>query len=137
MKKQKAPPVDIRKVLRAAAEAALEEPAAEVRPKRRHLRAGRTVVLGAGALAAGRLLVRGRQIGLLNSIEERLAGLGVEVPGKPPVEPELDDEELVDEAADEVPDDELELAEEEGSAEEPSDGGAPRRQPRRKGRGRA
>jgi hypothetical protein len=104
MKKKKPPPVDIRKVIRAAAEAALEEPEADVRPKKRRHSGRRAVMLGAGLVAAGRLLAGGRGGALLGSVQHRLAGLGVEVPGKVPVEPELDADELVDEPVEEIDD---------------------------------
>ena len=104
MKKKKPPPVDIRKVIRAAAEAALEEPEADVRPKKRRHSGRRAVMLGAGLVAAGRLLAGGRGGALLGSVQDRLAGLGVEVPGKTPVDPELDADELVDEPVEEIDD---------------------------------
>jgi hypothetical protein len=139
--KSKAPAVDIRKVIRAAAEAALEEPSTpQPQAKKRRLSGGRAVLIGAGAVTAGRLLVRGRGGGLVNSLQDRLSGLGVDLPGKPKVDPDLD-EDLVDEpeeVIDDLVDEEPEATEDEepDEDEEPSDGGAPERRVRGKRRGR-
>ncbi len=154
--KPKTSSVDIRKIIRAAAEAALEEPSTpDVEPKKkRRLSGRRAVLLGAGAVTAGRLLMRGRGRGVVNSLQDRLARLGVELPDKPSADPEVDEEEPVD--VDQEVDDavdqeepEAELEEDEPTAaedeppedeeledEEPSNGGAPERQPRRQRRGR-
>jgi hypothetical protein len=103
MKKRKTPPVDIRKVIRAAAEAALEEPEPAVQPKKRRHSGRRAVLLGAGLVAAGRALGGGRGRDLLASVQDGLAGLGG--PGRTPAAPELDADELVDEPL--LDDDEL------------------------------
>jgi hypothetical protein len=130
--KQKNPPVDIRKVLRAAAEAALEEPAPPVRPKKRRLSTGRALLLGAGAVTAGRILTR-RGEGLLPSLRDRVADLGAQ-PDDEAEEPDLEAEEDV-EALEEEPDAE---PEEELDEEPQSNGGEPEKRPRqRTGRGRS
>lgn len=139
--KPKAPPLDVRKIIRAAAEAALEEAPAEGPTKKRRLSGGRAVMLGAGLFTAGRLVVGGRGGALVNSLQDRLVGLGEELAGNKPDDVELDDEELVDEPEEEIGDlvdDDPEAAENEDvdEAEEASNGGAPERQPRRQRRGR-
>jgi hypothetical protein len=140
--KQKNPPVDIRKVLRAAAEAALEEPSPATSKKPR-LSTGRALLLGAGAITAGRLLAR-RGDGVLQSLQGRLAGLG----SQPDVdEEELEDDEVLEEGPDaeadddleeELPEEDLDDAEEEPDEEPESNGGKPENRPRRRaGRGRS
>jgi outer membrane biosynthesis protein TonB len=159
-KPQQTPPFDVRKVIRAAMEAALEEPATpRVQPHKRRVGGGRAVILGAGLFTAGRLLVKARGHDLVGSVRDRVADLGVDLPGKAPAEPELDEEELLDEPEelldepedlldeeeeepepeDEEPDeDEEPEAEEDEDLEdqEPSNGSAPERKPRRQRRGR-
>ena len=127
--KQKTPPVDIRKVLRAAAEAALEEPPSPVKSKKRRLSTGRALLLGAGVVTAGRVLAR-RGDGLLPSLQGRLADLGAE-PDADVEEPDLEDDEALEEEPEVEPEDELD--------EEPqSNGGEPEKRPRqRAGRGRS
>jgi hypothetical protein len=150
-KQRPAPPFDVRKVIRAAMEAALEEPPQPVVPtkkKKKGLSGGRAVLLGAGLFTAGRVLVSGRGGGLVDSVKERVSDLGVELPGKGPDDEDLDEEELLDEpedAADDLVEDEEpeeeepeeeEAEEEELEDEGPANGGAPERQPRRQRRGR-
>lgn len=135
--KQKTPPVDIRKIIRAAAEAALEEPAADSKPKKRRLSSGRALILGAGLMTAGRLAARGRVGNMIGSLENRLADLGVQIPGQETGEPEVADEDVLDEPIedlDEEPEDELE--EEPEDDEEESNGAAPERRASRQSRGR-
>lgn len=143
--KQKNPPVDIRKVLRAAAEAALEEPAPSVTQKKRRLSPGRALLLGAGVVTAGRVLAR-RGDGLLPSLQGRLADLGTQ-PDADVDEPELEadedveafEEEEPEAESDEEPEDELDDEPEDEVDDEPqSNGGEPEKRPRqRAGRGRS
>jgi hypothetical protein len=149
--KKKTPPVDIRKVIRAAAEAALEEPGSAAKPKKRHhLSTGRALVLGAGLMTAGRLLASGRGNAVLGSLQDRLADLGAQLPGQDDEEPEAEDfeeaeaeedfeEEEPEAEAEEDFEEEEPEAEAEEDLEEESNGGAPERRSRsrRSGRGRA
>jgi hypothetical protein len=107
MRKKKTPPVDIRKVIRAAAEAALEEPAAspKPKPKKRRLSTGRAVILGAGLVTAGRLAASARDSNVVSSLQERLDDLGVKL--RPDVDNE-DVDEVVDEELPEEPEEEVE-----------------------------
>ena len=116
--KQKTPPVDIRKVIRAAAEAALEEPT-DAKPKKRRHSSGRVMKLGLGLITAGGLLAgaRGRDVlgslqESLGSLQESLGGLGEKLSAQNAVGADLEDEEFeepVADALDEVvePEDEL------------------------------
>lgn len=125
MKQSKTPPVDLRKVIRAAAEAALEEPTPAVKPKKRRLSAGRALLLGAGAVIAGRTLASQRGNGLVQSLQDRLADLA-DQPDDNEEMPDVDAAEEQDQAPEDV--------EEVGKS---SNGGAPEDQPvprRRRGR---
>ena len=115
--KQKTPPVDIRKVIRAAAEAALEEPT-DAKPKKRR-RSGRVMKLGLGLITAGGLLAgaRGRDVlgslqESLGSLQESLGGLGEKLSAQNAVGADLEDEEFEEPVADALdqavePEDEL------------------------------
>ena len=139
-KKQSTPPVDVRKVIRAAMEAALDEPPAQVpTKKRRRLLSGRrVVVLGAGAGAYA--VARGRGGALVKSVQDRVESLGVDLPGKAPVEPDLDADGLVDDpkgAVDDLVGDGPEASEDEApKPRKARSGGARQRQPRQQQRGR-
>ena len=114
MKRNKTPPVDIRKVLRAAAEAALEEPAPNVKPRKRHVTTGRVMMLGAGLIAAGGLLAGGRNV--VGSLQDHLQDLGVKLPGKSGLGPTVE-EDMVDDLIEEDPEEDLEESEEGGEDE--------------------
>jgi hypothetical protein len=113
--KKKTPPVDIRKVIRAAAEAALEDPA-DVKPNKRRLSPRRALMLGAGLMTAGGLLSGARGSNVLGSLQEGLSGLGVKLPGPNAGTHDVEDEELQEPGV-EALDDELD--------EEPEDGVEP------------
>jgi len=109
--KQKTPPVDIRKVIRAAAEAALEEPT-DAKPKKRRRSSGRVMKLGLGLITAGGLLAGARGRDVLGSLQESLGGLSEKLSAQSAVRADLEDErfeEPVADALDEVvePEDEL------------------------------
>jgi phosphopantothenoylcysteine synthetase/decarboxylase len=133
-------PIDLRKALRAAVEAALEDPTPDVTKKPR-LSTGRALLVGAGLMAAGRLALGHRGQNMLESLQQRLAengGHGDEVEDEDQVEGEDEDEvegddddevEVEDEDADEVQaesEDDFEEEEDEEYEPEPA-----------KGRGRA
>ena len=66
-------PIDMRRPLIAAIQAALDEVQAEPQKKKRHgVGAGRAVLLGAGIYTAGRVVARGRGRGLVEALEQRL-----------------------------------------------------------------
>jgi hypothetical protein len=141
--KKKTPPVDIRKVIRAAAEAALEEPA-DVKPKKRRRSTGRALMLGAGLMTAGGLVASARGSNVLSSLHGSLGGLGVKLPGQNAVRPDVEDEEF-EEPVEEALDDELDEdklgegveLEDEGDDETEASSRAPRRRAPRQRRGRA
>jgi hypothetical protein len=66
--------IDMRRVVLAAVQAALEEPEpGPARKKRKkRLSGGRAVLIGAGLMTAGRLAAAGRGRGMLESLQERL-----------------------------------------------------------------
>lgn len=65
-------PIDMRRVIRAAVEAALEDPVPQPRRKRR-LTSGRAVLLGAGLMTAGKLATSARGRELFGTIKDRVA----------------------------------------------------------------
>jgi hypothetical protein len=88
--------VDVRRVIQAAVEAALEEPP----PRKKHrLTGGKALLLGAGLMTAGKLAVGPRGRDALDSLRQRvgeLAGIDEDADGVPDdedLEEELDDEE--------------------------------------------
>jgi hypothetical protein len=90
--------VDVDRIVQAAAQAVLDEQDSGRRRrqgssarKRKRLSAPRALLVGAGAVTAGRLLVRFRGRDVLDRLQERLADVGE-------VE-ELDEDEPYDEAA--------------------------------------
>ncbi len=71
-------PIDLQRILEAAARAALEEPAQAARavPKRkkkRRLSTGRAMLVGAGLLTAGRVVLRHQGRDVLGRVQQRLA----------------------------------------------------------------
>jgi hypothetical protein len=89
-------PIDIRRVIRAAVDAALEDPVPQPRRKRR-LSGGRALLVGAGLMTAGKLAAssRGRQMfgtirHRVEDIEDRVLGADEDLPED---EGELDEEE--------------------------------------------
>jgi hypothetical protein len=118
MKKKKTPPVDIRKVIRAAAEAALEEPGTDTKSTKRRLSTGRAVILGAGLVAAGRLAASARGSNVVSSLQERLDDLGAKL------RPDAEDEDVdadVDGQLPEEPEEDLVEEPEEDLVEEPEE----------------
>jgi hypothetical protein len=77
---------------------------------------------------------------VIKSLQDRVAGLGVDLRGKVPTEPNLDEEELVDApaaAVDDLVGDESEPSEDVGSKRKKAkNGGAAQRRPQRQQRGR-
>ena len=116
--------IDMRRVIRAAVDAALEDPVPQPRRKRR-LSTGRALLVGAGVVTAGKLVAssRGREMfGTLRDrvedIQDRLLGLDDDLPED---EGELDEEEEFDageEPQAEAVDDEFDEGEEPGDPDE-------------------
>src|SRR5437764_103508 len=71
--------IDTRRVIIAALEAGVEE-AKRTNVRNRRLRVSRVLLLGAGAVTAGRLATSSRGRDLLGSLQERLAELDLPVP---------------------------------------------------------
>ena len=65
-------PIDMRRVIRAAVEAALEDPAPKPRRKRR-LSSGRAFLVGAGLMTVGKLATSARGRELFGTIKDRVA----------------------------------------------------------------
>lgn len=92
-------PIDVRRVIRAAVDAALEDPAPQPRRKRR-LSGGRVLLVGAGLITAGKLATssRGREAfdtmrHRVGDIEDRFLGSDDDLPED---EAELDEQEALD-----------------------------------------
>jgi hypothetical protein len=151
----KSMPIDMRRVIRAAVDAALEDPVPRPRRKRR-LSTGRVLLVGAGLMTAGKLAAspRGRQVfdtlrDRVEDIEDKLLGSDDDLPVD---EGELDEQEEFDaeeeEGQAEAVDDEFdegeepadwddeELDEDEPEPELEEDEPPSRRAPTRRGRGR-
>jgi hypothetical protein len=92
-------PIDISRVIRAAVEAALEDPVPQPRRKRR-LSSGRALLVGAGLMTAGKLAVSSRGRELFGTIRHRLEDIEDTFLGSdddlPEDEGELDDQEELD-----------------------------------------
>ncbi len=145
--------IDMRRVVRAAVEAALEDPVPQPRRKRR-LSSGRALLVGAGLMTAGKLAAssRGREMfGTMRDrwedIEDRFLGSDDDLPeDEGEVDEELDVEE--EPQAEAVDDDELDEGQEpeeweddEPEEDEPepeleADEQPSRKAPTRRGRGR-
>jgi hypothetical protein len=114
---------DLNRILQAAAQAVLEDQASgsnERSPKKRKgLTTPRAMLIGAGMFTAGRLLVRGRSNGLVESLQERLTpDQDEDADDYVEDDEEFEDEEPYDEA-DEGPDDEYDDESEDEYDEEP------------------
>ena len=71
MGKRGTTPVDMRRVIRAAVDAALEDPAPQPKRKRR-LSGGRVLLLGAGLMTAGKLAASSRGREVFGTIRDRM-----------------------------------------------------------------
>jgi hypothetical protein len=138
--------IDMRRVVLAAVQAALEEPdpgaGRQKKKKKKRLSGGRAVLIGAGLMTAGRLAASGRGRGMLESLQQRL--VDEDDPDDGAAEEEYLDaeaDEEFDEEFDEDPEAEAEEpADEEAEApevEEPADEEEAGRSGRRRGRTRA
>src|SRR5947199_537151 len=67
--------IDIAQVVRAALDAATQGSSPQTDQKKSHLPVGRTVLVGAGLVTAGRLVTGSRGRELLGSIQQRIAAL--------------------------------------------------------------
>jgi hypothetical protein len=103
-------PIDYRRVVLAAVEAALEDssPSPAKKKRKSRLSTGRALVLGAGLVTAGRLVAGSRGRDMLDSLQHRMGQNG-----------RADDEEYVDAEGDEDLDEEPEAEAEEDFDEEP------------------
>jgi hypothetical protein len=121
--------VDVRRVIQAAVEAALEEPA----PRKRRLTGGKALLLGAGLMTAGRLAVGSRGREALGSLRQRVGELADfdgdadDVPDEEDLEELDDDQEAELDDDPEALDDQEELDDDQEPAPEPE---APRRSTR-------
>jgi hypothetical protein len=61
-------PIDVAQVLRAAAEAAIQESKESSKPKKQRLTTGRAVLIGAGLVTGGRLIAGSKARGLLDRV---------------------------------------------------------------------
>jgi hypothetical protein len=107
-------PIDMRRPMIAAIQAALDEVKAEPPKKKRHgVGAGGALLVGAGLYTAGRVVTRGRGRGLIDALEQRL----------PHQRDGSDDEEQYDdEPEDDDADEEFDDGEPEADADEEPEG---------------
>lgn len=123
MGKRGTTPVDMRRVIRAAVDAALEDPVRQPQRKRR-LSGGRVVLLGAGLMTAGRLAASSRGREVFGTIRDRMEDVQDKFLGPDDGLPEdaLDEQGEVDakeeEPQGEATDDELDEVEELGDSSE-------------------
>jgi hypothetical protein len=85
-------PIDLQRILEAAAKAAVEEQAASRRTKKRRLSTGRAMLLGAGLATAGRLLVGHKGRDVLGRVQERIADFKSVEDGEPEAAEDYEDE---------------------------------------------
>lgn len=91
-------PFDVRRVLRAAMEAALEEPPPlPTKKKKRRLPAGRALILGAGLATAGRLAASQRGQALLGSVRHGVSEVTNRDDGDEDLDHDVDPREELDE----------------------------------------
>lgn len=88
--------IDMRRVILAAVQAGLEEPASTKKPKKKLLPARRALLIGAGMATIGRVALRTRGDGIVDAIQQRVAAMG----GDDYEDEEFDDEEFDDEEFD-------------------------------------
>ena len=113
-------PIDMRRVLLAAIQAALEEPSpAPPRPKSRRPK-GRALVLGAGLMTAGRLVARSRGHEIVEVVQRHLDDAREFVLGDH-VDAEADEEFDDDDYYEDEFDDDYDPDEPEGEAQDPDD----------------
>lgn len=135
----KSMPIDVRRVIRAAVDAALEEPAPQPSRKRR-LSTGRVLLVGAGLMTAGKLAASSRGRELFGTLRDRVEDIEDRVLGSdddlPVDEEQLDEDELDGEAVDageepgDLDDEELDEDEPELEEDEPPSRKAPARRRR-------
>ena len=117
----KSKPIDMRRVIRAAVDAALEDPAPPPRRKRR-VSAGRALLVGAGVMTAGKLAASARGREVFGTLRDRVGGIEDRFLGSdddlPDDEVELDEEEDFDAEGAEEFDDEVEEPEAEAVDDE-------------------
>ena len=116
----KSTPIDMRRVIRAAVDAALEDPVPQPRRKRR-LSTGRVVLVGAGLITAGKLAASSRGREMFGTLRDRVEDIEGRFLGSdddlPVDEGELDEEDL---GAEEEPQAEA-VDDESDEGEEPGD----------------
>lgn len=122
--------IDVRRVLEAALEAAIQDPTPPTKPKKRRLSSGRALLLGAGIVTAGRVVAGAKGREMLGHLQQRIADMDwdgdqelddaaeyeedVDAQADEAFEPEEEDEELAAEEGDE----ELEAEEDEDESED-------------------
>jgi hypothetical protein len=137
----KSKPIDMRRVIRAAVDAALEDPAPEPRRKRR-LSAGRALLVGGGLMTAAKLAASSRGREMFGTLRDRVGGIEDRFPGSdddlPEDEVELDEHEDFDANGAELEAEDVddELDEEEPELELEEDEQPSRKAPSRRRRGR-
>ena len=125
MGKRGTKPIDMRRVIRAAVDAALEDPVPQPERKRR-LSGGRVLLLGAGLMTAGKLAASSRGREVFGTIRDRMDDVQDKFLGPDDGLPEdagaLDEQEEVDaeELGDSSEDEELDEDEPESELEEDS-----------------
>jgi hypothetical protein len=109
-------PVDIRKIVLAAAEAALQDDQTDKQKSKSksHLTTGRALLLGAGLMTAGKLLAGSRGRDMLGSLQERL---DEHRDGSEDEEQDYQDEDLEAEGEEDFEDEDYEEPVEEGDGD--------------------
>jgi hypothetical protein len=129
--------IDVGRVVQAAIQAATQEPSPQSKPeKKRHLPVRRAVLIGAGLMTAGRVIVSPKGRELLGSLRQRIADFdgyledeepGDEIEGE--ADEDIDDgyyEDSPEGQGDEDLDDEDHQDDPEGGDEEDDENGPPR-----------
>jgi hypothetical protein len=117
----KSSPIDVRRVIRAAVDAALEEPVPA--PRRKRISTGRALLVGAGLMTAGKLVASSRGREMFGTLRDRAEDMQDRFLGSdddlPEGEGELDEQEELD-AEEEEPQPEA-VHDEFDEGEEPGD----------------
>lgn len=116
--------VDLQRIAKAALDAALDQPAARaaVKKPRPRLSGGRAFLVGAGLVAAARLVAGPKARGMLDSLQQRIEESDwYSEDGASEAEEDFEDEELEGEAEEDFDDEELEVEAEEDFEDEDHD----------------
>ncbi len=116
-------PIDIRKALSAALEAATQQPQApapQPEPRKPRLTTGKALLVGAGVVTAGKLVAGPKAREMFDSLQQRIEAAGAE-PTEDQADEDFDEEDFDDEEPEDEADEDFDDEEPEDEADEDSD----------------